>query len=347
MLKLSHISRRFGEFLLQDVSLEVDSGSYYMILGASGAGKSMLLELIAGINQPDKGDLMLEGRNITREAMQKRRTGMVFQDPSLFPHRSVRQNIAYGLKGLLPRNEMEKRVQELATLMSVESLLDRMPSGLSGGEQQRVALARALAPRPACLLLDEPLSSLDAQLKDEMQILLRRINREGQTIIQVTHDYREALALAHQVSVIQEGKIIQTGSPDEVFSRPVNRFVADFTGVRNFFRAKAQEEGRLQVEDKLEMQVPLVLAGDEGYVMFGKEQVLVSKTLFESSALNSFEGQIKDVIPVEEGVELVVDTGISIRALVSARSFENFAFSMGDRVWIHLKATAINFIKST
>jgi ABC-type Fe3+/spermidine/putrescine transport system ATPase subunit len=208
-----------------------------------------------------------------------------------------------------------------------------------------VALARALAPRPLCLLLDEPLSSLDAQLKDEMMILLRKINREGQTIIHVTHDYREALALANRVSIIQEGKIIQTGSPGQVFSRPVNRFVADFTGVRNFFQAKALEKDRLLVEHKLEMQVACVQPGDEGYVMFGKEQVLVSKHMIESSALNSLEAEIKDLIPVEEGVELLVDAGIPIRALVTTSSVKRFGFSLGDSVWIHLKATAITFIR--
>ncbi|MBN1164531.1 MAG: ATP-binding cassette domain-containing protein, partial [Candidatus Krumholzibacteriota bacterium] len=236
MLKVERLSKSIGRFSLHDLSLEVARGEYFVLLGASGMGKTVLLEMITGMREPDGGTICLEGKDITRQQMQKRDIGLVFQNQALFPHLSVRQNIEYGMRSLhFTRSRINQRMEELCEQLDVTSLLDRKPGTLSGGEAQRVALARALAVRPRCLLLDEPLCSLDTSVRAEMRALLRRLNRSGITMLHVTHDYEEAISLATRVGIMERGTIVQIDSPPKIFQYPKSEFVARFVGIRNFF----------------------------------------------------------------------------------------------------------------
>src|SRR5664279_590902 len=243
MLRLSNINRRLGNFALSEVNLEVGDGEYYVLLGRSGSGKTQLLELIAGLEHPDSGKIFLDDMDITHQKIQDRKVGIVFQDYAIFPHMTVYGNIAYPLRARKEDNKnIDEKVKKAAEAMNITHILMRSTEKLSGGELQRVALARTLIKSPHLLLLDEPLSSLDTSLKDDLKRLLRNLNKAGQTIIHVTHDYCDAISLAKKVGVIHNGKIIQEGSVEEVFSNPANRFVARYAGIRNFFKVNILRE---------------------------------------------------------------------------------------------------------
>jgi molybdate/tungstate transport system ATP-binding protein len=206
MIRIDNISKRVGNFELSGISLDISKGEYVVLLGDSGSGKSVLLEILAGLIRPDEGRLFLDHRDITYSPIRKRPFGMVFQDLALFPHLTVFENMAYPLKNRnLSKGDVGGRIRELAEKMEIGPILDRYPSRLSGGEKQRVALARTLATDPVCLLLDEPLNAVDARISKEIKAVLRRINREGLTIIHVTHDYLEALSLASRIGIMERG----------------------------------------------------------------------------------------------------------------------------------------------
>ena len=236
MLSVRQISKSLPDFEIKDVSFEVRDGEYFVLLGASGVGKSIMLETIAGHIRPDAGQILLDGKDITRENIQKRRIGIVFQNSALFPHITVYDNIAYPLRcRKLNNRQTRKQVAGLAEDFAVGHLLKRRTQTLSGGESQRVSLARAVAGEPRCLLLDEPISSLDAKSRPEIRALLRKINAQGQAMVHVTHDYTEAVSLGTHIAVMEGGRIAQAGTVEEVFQRPKSQFIALFVGIRNFF----------------------------------------------------------------------------------------------------------------
>jgi len=251
------------EFRLCDINLDITDGEYFIVLGPTGAGKTVLLETIAGLHQPRKGRILLAGEDVTHAPPERRGTGFVYQDYALFPHLSVAGNIAFGLRlRRMGRGVIEERVTAIGRLLGIEHLLHHMPGTLSGGEAQRVALARALVVEPRLLLLDEPLSALDPETREALQRELGRIHQElGTTTIHVTHDFEEAVALGDRIAVLKasplralarredrvgdsrrEGRIVQVGTPEEIFRRPANEFVARFVGVRNIFRGEALSE---------------------------------------------------------------------------------------------------------
>ncbi len=221
---------------LRDVSIRIKQGEFFTLLGPSGCGKTTLLRLIAGFESPTSGQIFLDGTDITNLPPNKRAVNTVFQSYALFPHLTVAQNIGFGLEMQgRPRAEVKATVGEMLALVKLEMMADRKTSQLSGGQQQRVALARALAPKPKVLLLDEPLSALDAKLRKDMQIELKRLQVEtGITFIFVTHDQEEALTMSDRIAVMSAGQIQQMGSPRDIYTRPVNRFVASFIGETNF-----------------------------------------------------------------------------------------------------------------
>jgi molybdopterin-binding protein len=349
MLKVIDINKSLGVFNLNNVSLEVNRGEYFILLGPSGAGKSIVLEIIAGLIKPDSGDIVINNININKKRIQERKVGLVFQDLALFPHLSVRHNIAYPLlrKGF-SRSEINRRVLEMAQSLSISHLLRRYPTTLSGGEQQRVALARTLALKPDILLLDEPLSSLDVELKAEIRKLLRDINRNGQTIIHVTHDYEEAIALGHKIAVMNSGKVEQTGTPQEVFSKPVSSFVAGFGGVRNFFEATLfPAKDRDLVDAKVNGSLSIYLLGEEqgsGYITFPENSVSLTLTPSETSSLNCFKGRVLDIYPQRFGIEVVIDIGIKVHSLVTQESIQKLEIIIGCSLWVTFKASSVRFI---
>ncbi|KKB72210.1 MULTISPECIES: ABC transporter ATP-binding protein [Bacillus] len=245
-IQIQHVSRHFGNNIaLEDVQLEVREGEFFSLLGPSGCGKSTLLNIIAGFLKPTSGLISIGGQDVTDLPPYHRNCGMVFQDYALFPHLNVFENVAYGLKvQKVPRRRLKERVMESLSLVRLEQYAKRMPHQLSGGQRQRVAIARALAVQPSVLLLDEPLSNLDAKLRKDMQFELRRIQkRVGITTILVTHDQEEALSLSDRVGILGDGKLQQLGTPLDVYRTPANRFVAEFIGQVNLIEARAEDTG--------------------------------------------------------------------------------------------------------
>jgi putative spermidine/putrescine transport system ATP-binding protein len=240
-LHFDHVTKRFGNAAaISDLSLEVLRGELLTLLGPSGCGKTTLLNLVAGFFSPDSGSISIDGRLVNDVPTHKREIGLVFQSYALFPHMTVATNVAYGLRTRrLPKREIARRVGDVLSLVKLDGLQDRKPRQLSGGQQQRVALARALVINPKVLLLDEPFSALDKNLRESMQIELREIQRNlGVTTIFVTHDQSEALSLSDRIVVMAEGRIRQVGTPQEVYANPRERFVASFVGDVNMMRGK-------------------------------------------------------------------------------------------------------------
>jgi spermidine/putrescine transport system ATP-binding protein len=230
------VSKRFGTHAaVDDVTLEIAEGEFFSLLGPSGCGKTTTLRMVAGFELPDAGRIVLKGNDVTEVPANRRPVNMVFQQYALFPHMSVYDNVAFGLKvKRVPRGEHGERVQEMLRVVSLEGLDRRRARQLSGGQQQRVALARALVNRPAALLLDEPLGALDVKLRKQMQLELKRIQTTlGTTFVYVTHDQEEALAMSDRIAVMNGGRVEQTGSPREIYERPGTAFVADFIGSLN------------------------------------------------------------------------------------------------------------------
>jgi sulfate transport system ATP-binding protein len=236
VIESRNVSKRFGEFhALRDVSLHVPTGSLTALLGPSGSGKSTLLRVIAGLEKPDSGAVLIADENVTGRAPQQRGVGFVFQHYAAFKHMTVRDNVAFGLKiRRRPRAEIKARVHELLELVQIEGFADRYPAQLSGGQRQRMALARALAVEPSVLLLDEPFGALDARVRKELRAWLRRLHDEAHvTTVFVTHDQEEAMEVAERIVVMHEGRVEQVGGPRELYDEPANEFVMSFVGPVN------------------------------------------------------------------------------------------------------------------
>ncbi len=240
-VQLQGLSKRYGAFqAVEAVSMEVRSGEFLTLLGPSGCGKTTTLRMVAGLVPPTSGTVRIDGRDVTALSAAQRGIGMVFQSLALFPHMTVAENVAFGLKmRRVAAAEIVRRVRSLLGIVRLDHLADRYPSQLSGGQQQRVALARALVIEPSILILDEPFGALDRKLREAMQVELRQITRElGITALFVTHDQEEALMLSDLVAVMNQGRVEQLGTPQDVFRAPRTRFVADFMGVTNFLKAR-------------------------------------------------------------------------------------------------------------
>jgi ABC-type Fe3+/spermidine/putrescine transport system ATPase subunit len=348
MLTVENISRKFRNFSLENISFSVDDGEYYILLGPSGSGKTILLEILAGLTRADKGKILVDDIDISRVKIQKRPFGIVFQDYSIFPHLTVWKNIAYSLHYLrLTTREIQKRIMSIAEKLELTEHLDRMPTGLSGGELQRVAMARTLVRRPRFLLLDEPLASLDIRLRHDLRRLLKNLNSAGQTIIHVTHDYEEAILLADMVGVIHQGRMIQTGTATDVFRHPKSEFVARFTGIRNYFRIVLKNEDGKQfgyLENKVKFRMVVERDEGNGYALISSEDILVSNARLESSATNNFMGSIKEINPVPYGFELLIEAEVPLYVRITRESFENLGLGEGKLVWASFKANSIRFV---
>lgn len=254
LVSIRNVSKTFGAFVaLNEVNIDIEPGEVFALLGPSGCGKSTLLRIIAGFETPTTGDISIDSKDMTDTAPNRRPVNMVFQSYAVFPHMSVAKNVAYGLKAEgRPASEIKQRVNTALAQVHLSEFKDRMPHQLSGGQRQRVALARALVKKPRVLLLDEPLSALDAKLRDAMRLELVKLQKSvGVTFIIVTHDQSEALAMADRIAVLKDGLIRQIASPQELYERPADEFVADFVGKINLFRPThaAVENNRIKVTD--------------------------------------------------------------------------------------------------
>src|SRR5687768_3312070 len=296
-IRLENISKAFGSTIaVNNVSVEIKAGELFFLLGPSGCGKSTLLRLIAGLHEPTAGRLYFNDRDVTPLHTSERNAVMCFQSYALWPHMSVRENVRFGLAVRnTDREEQARRVNEVLQMVRMTELAERKPNQLSGGQQQRVALARALAVKPACLLLDEPLSNLDAKLRHVMRAEIRRICTDaGLTTIYVTHDQKEALSIADRIAVMDAGKLAQVGTPSDLYHRPANAFVAEFIGPTNLIAGEVIE----QVEKLVRVRTVMgdVMAESEANVQSRHVTLSIRPEQLEidrkSTRLNSSHGYI-------------------------------------------------------
>jgi spermidine/putrescine transport system ATP-binding protein len=322
-IELRGLTKRFGSVTaVDDVSLDVAAGELLTLLGPSGCGKTTLLRLLSGFEQPTSGSILVAGVDITALAPHRRDINQVFQSYALFPHLTVRENIAFGLKMQgVGRSETQARVDEAIALVSLGGLESRYTHQLSGGQRQRVALARAVVPRPRVLLLDEPLSALDAKLRRDMQVELRRLQRKvGVTTILVTHDQEEALAMSDRIAVMNAGRVEQLGTGEEVYHRPQTAFVAGFLGESNLLPVRvvairghevdlvAREGWPLTVTSELSCAV-----GEERMISVRPEKLRLARTAVAGPAL---KGRIVELTFLGPSVRLVVETALRQRLTV-------------------------------
>jgi putative spermidine/putrescine transport system ATP-binding protein len=316
-LELIEVSKRYGPVRAVDrVSLAIAQGERLALLGPSGCGKTSTLNLIAGFLEPDEGAIRIAGRDVARVAAHKRNTGMVFQSYALFPHLTVADNVAFGLRmRRVDRAEIARRVGEALRLVRLGGLAGRYPRQLSGGQQQRVALARALVIRPEILLLDEPLSNLDAKLRQEMRMELVEILEEvGITTIFVTHDQEEALALSDRVVVMHEGRVEQVGTPSQVYEAPATAFVAKFLGEANVLRGRVTAAGAAEIVCEIDgghrvrSERPAEVAvGDPVEVIVRAERLHLSPA--PSGLANSFPARLEHVLYLGSDIRYLVRLG--------------------------------------
>jgi spermidine/putrescine transport system ATP-binding protein len=256
-VELVNVAKSFGDVVaVDDISLKIEDGEFFSLLGPSGCGKTTTLRMIAGLEIVTEGEIFLHGRSMGQTPAFKRPVNTVFQNYALFPHRTVERNVSFGLEmQKVPKKEIESRVIEALEMVRLPDLAHRRPRELSGGQQQRIALARALVNRPEVLLLDEPLGALDLKLRKAMQLELKQLQSQvGITFIYVTHDQEEALTMSDRIAVMNEGKVLQIGSPEEIYERPTTRFVADFIGETNFLDGVVEEINGQEIVVSLDKQ---------------------------------------------------------------------------------------------
>jgi putative spermidine/putrescine transport system ATP-binding protein len=323
-LTLDRLSKSYdGVAVVQNVSMTIGEGEFVSLLGPSGCGKTTILRMAAGLAEPSQGRILIGAEDVTGLPPNRRGLGLVFQSYALFPHLNVFENVAFGLRRRrAPRAEIERRVERSLAMVRLAGFGDRYPRQLSGGQQQRVAIARAIAPEPRVLLFDEPLSNLDAQLRDEMQIELKRLQRSlGVTTLFVTHDQGEALSMSDRVGVMADGIMQQFGSPEDVYHRPLTGFVASFIGKPNRLRgvvaARRGAGGLVRLGESVEIAVANVphSEGAPVEVIIRQEAVRLEPSdsgetaLSGAIALRSFSGaRVRYVIRLADGVELLADT---------------------------------------
>ena len=350
MVELKNATKRFGAFTaVDDVSLQIASGEFLTLLGPSGCGKTTLLRLVAGFDLPTSGSVWLGGEEVTHLPPYRRPVNQVFQSYALFPHLTVAENVGFGLRmQRVPPAESAARVAEALALVSLDGLDARRPHELSGGQRQRVALARALVCRPKVLLLDEPLSALDAKLRRAMQFELKRLQRQlGITFVFVTHDQEEALTMSDRIAIVNRGRIEQLGTAHEIYHRPATRFAANFVGQANLLEARLLSRdaasARVSVAGGLELTLPAASwPADEATALIAirPEKIHLTKTAasFPAGATNTFEALIDEEIFQGAMKHLAITTvaGTRLNAVVANEGALGESFRAGDRVFCGL-----------
>ncbi len=333
-LEISNVTKRYGEMMaVDDASLDVANGEFVVLLGPSGCGKTTTLRTIAGFVEPTSGTVRLDGKDVTTLPPWKRNAGLVFQSYALFPHLTVNQNVAFGLEmRKVAKADMPARIAEALRLVRLDQLGERLPRQLSGGQQQRVALARALVFRPDILLLDEPLSNLDAKLRQDVRVEIRELQRKlGLTTVMVTHDQEEALTMADRLVVMSEGRIRQIGTQHDLYERPADRFVADFVGRSNFIEGAIEAPGRFRSQGGLAIACGTGQAGPATLALRPERLALLGSET--AGADNRFEGRVEFLSYLGAALDLHVRLSPAERVIVQLPNRpENAPPQVGDLV---------------
>ena len=343
MIEIKNLALAVGNFSLEDINLTIGSGEYFVILGPTGAGKTVLLECIAGLHRIKQGEIWLDQKEVSRLTPEERNVGYVPQDYVLFPFLNVIENIAFGLKQTEgSKKEKHDRVKTLANLVGISHLLNRDTRSLSGGEKQRVALARALAPSPKILLLDEPLSSLDLQTSKYLRLELQRVHRElGVTTLHITHNQIEAEEIADRIGILNMGKLEQVGKPQEVFFYPENEIVSDFVGAPNILDCDSchpLEQGLVEVNcNGLHIILPHDGNSVQRIALFPRD-IYISDTPPPGPPINRFRGTITNIKAYSATVRIEVKVGDNtLQAEIAHDIFDEMDLKVGKEVFLILK----------
>jgi putrescine transport system ATP-binding protein len=351
-LRITHLTKDFdGYKAVNDVSLDIAKGEIFALLGSSGCGKSTLLRMLAGLEKPSSGQIVLDGRDLASLPPYERPMNMMFQSYALFPHLSVWENIAFGLKrASMPRDQISRRVEAMLKLVQLETFAKRKPHQLSGGQQQRVALARSLARQPQLLLLDEPLGALDKKLREETQIeLVNIIEKVGVTCVMVTHDQEEAMTMASRIAIMSEGRFLQVGAPAEIYETPATRFVADFIGNVNLLDGKVEVDApdhAVIASADCRHFVAHGISGTAGMrvtVALRPEKIHLSRKQPDDE-FNTARGTIKELSYFGSFTVYHVELPSGMLLKVSQANVQRHRddeFTWGDAVWAHWSRTAL------
>jgi molybdate transport system ATP-binding protein len=352
--EIQNLSVDLGQFHLDNINLSLEKNSYLVIIGPTGSGKSVLLETIAGFFTSDKGEIFLEGNEISKLPPENRGISIVYQDYVLFPNMNVFENIAYGLKKKIDdKDEVKSQVIEMAKLLKIEHLLNRNPETLSGGEKQRTAIARSLIIKPNILLLDEPFSALDVNTHAYLIGMIKKAIKDYQTTcIHVSHNFNDIWSLAEQIAVMKDGVILQQGTVADVFSKPCHEFVAEFVGVHNIFKGKVVGENNGIVDVKVDNNV-IVYSSDtyfgedkEVMVAVRPENIIFSNKSFESSLKNQLKGIVTDTIQIGPTVWIEVDVkGTKFKGILTPSSFDSLGIEKDKDIYLSFKAINVKIIK--
>jgi ABC-type sugar transport system ATPase subunit len=345
MLEVKGLCAKRGDFYLEDVSFEVQDGEYFVLLGPTGAGKTVLLEAIAGVTGIRGGEIWINGKNVTPLNPQERKVGFAYQKYAVYRHLPVRDNISFGLMWRFrSQQEIDRAVDGVIDLLGLEDLLDKRPWALSGGESQKICLARAIAIRPDLLILDEPLGSVDAQSREETERQLKRTHERLElATIHVTHDFEEAMALGDRIAVIMGGRIVQTGTPNEVFHHPNSEAVARFLMTRNIFEGEVLDNeggGSAFSLGEQKLAANTALRG-ERHASVRPEEVLVTREPLDSAA-NSLSGTITRISDRGSVAYVWVDVPPEFTCLMLRPSLEGLGLEEGQQVHISFTETAVN-----
>ncbi len=346
IVSVRNVSRRYGGGVIavDNVSLDIAQNEFFALLGPSGCGKTTLLRMISGLDTPTEGQIFIGGEDMALTPPNKRPTNMVFQSYAVFPHMTVAQNVAYGLKVTgVASNEIKRRVAEGLEMVKLTHLADRKPDQMSGGQRQRVALARALVKRPKVLLLDEPLSALDAKLRDDMRLELTRLQQTvGITFIIVTHDQDEALSMASRIAVMEKGGIRQVATPSELYEHPANKFVADFIGKVNLFEASVISQKGQDVVCEAKGLGKLKLVSDKACgkaitIAVRPEKLKLTATAPKGDGSIKAQATVRDVAYYGDWSEVVTDMADGSVVSVNVQNDKRVGTAMakrGDKVWV-------------
>lgn len=346
MLEVKDLCVQFGTFSLRDITFDVQDGEYFVLLGPTGAGKTMLLESIAGLKPVRSGQVWINGRDVTSFSIEKRKIGFFHQDYIVYPHLSVRDNISFGtMYRYKTRQEIDQAVERAVELLGIEHLLQKRPTSLSGGETQKITLARAIAIKPDLLLLDEPLSAVDVETKHTYERELSELHKRLKLpTIHVTHDFEEAIALGDRMAVMSEGQILQIGTPQQIFRHPTSEFVARFFMTRNIFQGEVQDDPRGQSVFCLEGQNLAVITALRGprYASIRPENISISREGLNCSDVNKLLGTICRISDRGTVAYITVDVPPEFTCSVLQPTLEEMGLEENQKVFITFKASAVN-----